>query len=137
MSLVYATKNINGFDTMKDVLNKLSSEETSDFEYLVDKSGGQMHLVFYPKEEIIIKELADYIYKICDGKQIKSSIVKNEIKKHPYIPSSYYNKAMKLLEKDNKIISVIKPTGEKARKGSFPDESNITFISSKSKEIMV
>ena len=39
MSLVYATKNINGFDTMKDVLNKLSSEETSDFEYLVDKSG--------------------------------------------------------------------------------------------------
>ena len=26
---------------------------------------------------------------------------------------------------------------EKARKGSFPDESNITFISSKSKEIMV
>ena len=96
-----------------------------------------MHLVFYPKEEIIIKELADYIYKICDGKQIKSSIVKNEIKKHPYIPSSYYNKAMKLLEKDNKIISVIKPTGEKARKGNFPDESNITFISSKSKEIMV
>ena len=43
---------------------------------------------------------------------------------------------MKLLEKDNKIISVIKPTGEKARKGRFPDESNITFISSKSKEIM-
>lgn len=39
MSLVYATKNINGFDTMKDVLNNLSSEETSDFEYLVDKNG--------------------------------------------------------------------------------------------------
>lgn len=137
MSLVYATKNINGFDTMKDVLNKLSSEETSDFEYLVDKSGGQMHLVFYPKEEIIIKELADYIYKIYDGKCIKSSIVKNETKKHPYIPSSYYNKAMKLLEQDNKIISVVKLTGEKARKGSFPDESYITFTSSILEETVV
>jgi len=137
MSLVYATKNVTGFDTMKSVLNKLSSEDSSGFEYLVDKSGGQMHLDFYPKEENIVKELADYIYKIYEGKRIKSSIVKNETKKHPYIPSSYYNKAMKLLEKDNKIVSVIKLTGEKARKGSFPDESHITFTSSTLEETMV
>ena len=137
MSLVYATKNVTGFDTMKSVLNKLSSEDSSGFDYLVDNSGGQMHLDFYPKEENIVKELADYIYKIYERKRIKSSIVKNETKKHPYIPSSYYNKAMKLLEKDNKIVSVIKLTGEKARKGSFPDESYITFTSSTLEETMV
>ncbi len=137
MSLIYATKNIKGFDTMKDVLNKLSSEETSDFEYLVDKSGGQMRLDLYPKEEKIIEELADYIYKIYNGKRIKSSVIKNEVEKHPYIPSSYYNKAMKLLKDGNKIISVIKPTGENARKGSFPKESYITFICSISEETMI
>ena len=137
MSLVYATKNINGFDTMKDVLNKLSSKETSDFEYLVDKSGGQMRLDLYPKEEIIIEELADYIYKIYKGKTIKSIIVKNETKKHPYIPSSYYNKAMKLLGKNNKIISVVKSNGKKVRKGSFPDDSYVTFYGLISEEIMI
>ena len=44
---------------------------------------------------------------------------------------------MKLLEKDNKIISVVKLTGEKTRKGSFPDESYITFTSSILEETVV
>ncbi len=130
MSLVYATKNINGFDTMKMVLNKLSSEESSGFEYLVDKSGGQMHLVFYPKEEIIIKELSDYIYKLYNGKRTLSKEIKSEIKKHPYIPSSYYTKAMKNLTENNKIESVIKTSGAQARKNSFPDDSYIQFKNS-------
>ena len=129
MSLVYATKNINGFDTMKTVLNKLSSEESSDFEYLVDKTGGQMHLVFYPKDEIIISELSEYIYRIYNGKRVLSNSIKNEIKKHPYIPSSYYTKAMRYLAEDGKIESVIKINGVPARKNSFPDDSYIQFKS--------
>lgn len=130
MSLVYATKNINGFDTMKTVLNKLSSEESSGFEYLVDKSGGQMQLVFYPKEETIIKELSDYIYKLYGGKRVSSKEIRSEIKKHPYIPSSYFTKAMKNLTENNKIESVIKISGIQARKNSFPDDSYIQFKSS-------
>lgn len=131
MSLIYATKNTNGFDTMKEVLNKLSSDESSDFEYLVDKSGGQMHLDFYPKEDTIIIELANYIFKLYKGKLIESKEIKDEIKKHPYIASNYYTKAMRLLQKENKIISVLKPTGEKVKKGSFPADSQITFSSLK------
>ena len=127
MSLIYATKNKNGFDSMKEVLNLLSSKNTNQFVYLIDKHINQECLELYPKDEIIITELASYIYDNYKSKHVKSKEVKEKVKEHPYIPSKYFTKAMNILYDTHKIYSVIKFDGAIAKKHSYPDDSIITF----------
>ena len=65
----------------------------------------------------------------------ESSVINNILKRqgsgayHICYRTGDINSKLKIRQKDNKIVSVVKLTGEKARKGSFPDESYITFTS--------
>lgn len=127
MSLMYATKNLIGFDTMKNVLNKLSSIEGKNYEYLVDKDKGQLKLELYPKDEKLISELADYLFLNFMGQTIKSEDIKTKAMCHPYIPSKYYHKSMCLLNKNNKIKKTFRVDGSCVRKNSFPKDCYIEF----------
>lgn len=127
MCLVYVTKNPNGFDTMKTILNKMSSEESTDFEYSVNKNKGQMQLIFYPKDDTLVEELSQYIFSNFKGRTVSSESLRAEIMKHNYIPSSYYIKAMQKLNTDNKIERVYRVTGQKVRANCFPSDSFIKF----------
>ncbi|MFA5603786.1 MAG: three-Cys-motif partner protein TcmP [Bacilli bacterium] len=128
MCLIYATKNVHGFDAMKSVLNRMSSDETTDFVYSVDKNKEQLKLMLYPKDEIIINELSEYIYDNFRGEDICSADLKTEIMKHDYIPSSYYTNAMKKLNREGKIEKVYRNVDEKVRANSFPPDSFVRFV---------
>ncbi|NLL02561.1 MAG: three-Cys-motif partner protein TcmP [Mollicutes bacterium] len=127
MSLMYATKNLIGFDTMKNVLNELSSTEGKKFEYWIDKDKGQLKLELYPKDEILVSELADYLFSNFKGETIKSKDIIEKAMFHPYIPSKYYCKSMRLLNKNNKIKKIFRINGKNVRKNSFPKDCYIEF----------
>lgn len=127
MCLIYATKNLHGFDTMKTVLNKMSSEESTEFEYTVNKNKGQMQLIFYPKDDILIEELAQYIFENFKGEVVLSETIKTEIMKHDYIPSSYYTRAMQKLNSDGKIERIFRDDGRKVKSNCFPKDCNVKF----------
>lgn len=123
MTMVFCTRNLYGFDVMKE--NMFKTCKNTDFEY--HTTSPQLSLFSDCDEDKIVSELAGYIYNKFSGKKVMTTRIKDYCMKHQYIPSSFYKKALKLLEKSDKIISVNKINEEKRRKGTFPDDCFVIF----------
>ena len=123
MSLIFSTKNLNGFDTMKESMFDICNN--TDFEY--HTFNPQMSLFQGDEEQKCIEELSVNIYNKFKTKTASFMEIKEYAKKHPFIPSKFVKKSLKLLEQKELINNVIKIDGNKRRIGTFPDDSIVNF----------
>lgn len=123
MSLIFSTKNLNGFDTMKESMFDICNN--TDFEY--HTFNPQMSLFQGDEEQKCIEELSVNIYNKFKTKTASFMEIKEYAKKHPFIPSKFVKKSLKLLEQKELIKNVIKIDGSKRRIGTFPDDSIVNF----------
>lgn len=123
MNIIFCTKNIYGFDTMKESMQSIC--DSTDFEY--HTKNPQLSIFDIDNEEKIICSLANYIVARYHGKSVPVEIIKRYSMEHPFIPSKYLKRALKELENNNMILSVKRQSGTQRRKGTFPDGSIIEF----------
>lgn len=123
MSLIFSTKNLNGFDTMKESMFDICNN--TDFEY--HTFNPQMSLFQGDEEQKCIEELSVNIYNKFKTKTASFMEIKEYAKKHPFIPSKFVKKSLKLLEQKELINNVIKIDGSKRRIGTFPDDNIVNF----------
>lgn len=128
MSMIYVTKNLNGFDTMKETLDKISNTDGMEYIPTTDIEEAQVRIEGFEEKNDKSKELAVYIYELEKGKTIQIGSLINIIKEHPVIPSKYTKAALKKLNLEDKIEKVFRITGVRVRKNTFPEDAYIKFI---------
>ncbi len=123
MNIIFTTKNINGFDVMKESMFDICNN--TDFEY--HTSSPQLSLFEINSVEEMIKSLYVYLFDMFKSQKVRFFEIKKCVMCHPCIPSKYVKKALKKLEDEGKIINVEKLDKSSRRKGTFPDNSIIWF----------
>lgn len=124
--LIFVTKHFKGYEIMKDIMSKESSLKTqgvSSFEYNpADKNYPMLFELTRPLEELEGMILNEYNDKSISFKELyeQHSIGKPFLAKH-------YREVLKKIEKEEKLTAE-KP-GKKHRKGTFPDDTILTFKS--------
>ncbi len=127
MNIIFATKSIFGFDTMKKVALDICGN--LDYEYY--STGPQLSL-FESKEyrlEEINKKIGEYIYKKYNNNKVSIRVLNDDLMKHDKYPSYFLKSGLKYLEKYGKIDKVIKLDGSRRKTGTFPDNSIVYFNS--------
>ena len=123
--LFFATNNYLGMLAMKQAMWRAAP--LGDFKYSDLTNFQQACLFEHIYDEEYSKELAAQIYEVYKGQTLlKHAILQNELAWHPVCIGRHLTKALKLLEKESRIVKVEVPN--RARKGkSFPDDCIITF----------
>lgn len=128
MSMIFVTKNLNGFDTMKEALDKISNTDRLEYIPATDIEESQIRLEGFEKKLDKSDELSEYIYELEKGKTIQIDTLINIVKEHPAIPSKYTKAALKKLNLEGKVKRVFRRSGVPVRKNTFPDDAYIKFI---------
>lgn len=128
MSMIYVTKNLNGFDTMKETLDKISNTDRLEYIPTTDIEEAQVRLEGFEEKIDKSKELSEYIYELEKSKTIQINNLINIVKEHPVIPSKYTKAALKKLNLEGKIERVFRRTGVPVRRNTFPDDAYVKFI---------
>ena len=130
MSIIFATKNINGFDTMKDVLDNISNSGGLEYysQAKIDDKQIKLEAFNTDYQSQKIDEMSDYIYKICKTKTLSVSKIIDIAKNHPTLPSKYLKRALNILNVRGKIKEVYRINGQKVRKNTFPDDAFVKFL---------
>lgn len=128
MSMIFVTKNLNGFDTMKEALDKISNTDRLEYIPATDIEESQIRLEGFEKKLDKSDELSEYIYELEKGKTIQIDTLINIVKEHPVIPSKYTKAALKKLNLEGKVERVFRRSGVPVRKNTFPDDAYIKFM---------
>ena len=123
MNIIFCTKNLFGFDTMKNEMHKVCNNV--NFEY--HTKNPQLSLFDEEDETKVIESMAKYLYKIFNGKVIEYNKLFVKAMEHPYIPSKYLKKSLKKLEEKGLLLDVIRKDGNKRKKYTYPDCTIIKF----------
>jgi len=123
MNMIFTTKNIYGFDTMKESMLDICNN--TNFEY--HTSSPQLSLFDIKNTQEMIDSLSIYIFDSFKAKTVMFNSIKKYSMLHPCIPSTYVKKSLKKLEEKGKIVNVEKLDHSVRRKGTFPDNSIILF----------
>lgn len=127
--LIFLSKHFRGYDKMKEIMYKESSEHNSgvaSFEYnprdAYFKQGSLFDLLSRP-----LDELQDMLIQEYAGRTISF----NDLYEEHSVDRSYvrnnYKEVFKNLLKEGKITAINIKTGNPPRKGTFSDDMNITF----------
>ena len=125
MNIIFATKNVYGFDTMK----KIALDICGNTNYEFFATGPQISL-FDTKEyklDEINNQIGKYLFDKYSNNIVEFSKLKNDLMSHPIYPSYFLKSSLKILEKQNKIKKVVKKDGSKRRNGTFPDNCIVYF----------
>lgn len=122
--LIFVTKNILGFNIMKDIMGRCSSSHIQgvpSFEYNPAANVDDPQLPLFKKEPI--EELKKMLIGDFEG----ITLTMNDIyeQHHEMYIKKNYKKALLDMENEDKIKT--NRTERKARKGSFPDDMVVTF----------
>lgn len=128
MSMIFVTKNLNGFDTMKEALDKISNTDRLEYIPATDIEEAQVRLEGFEGKADKSGELSEYIYELEKGKTIQIDTLINTVKEHPVIPSKYTKAALKKLNLKGKIERVFRRSGVPVRKNTFPDDAYVKVI---------
>ncbi|MFC1824665.1 three-Cys-motif partner protein TcmP [Thermodesulfobacteriota bacterium] len=124
--LIFVTKNILGYNIMKDIMGRCSSshiQEVPSFEYNPAANFDDPQLPLFKREPIekLKKMLIDDFEEI--------TLTMKEVYEHHHIDKPYvkknYKKALLHLEEENKIKT--NRNERKTRKGTFPDHMLVMF----------
>ena len=127
--LIFLSKNFRGYEIMKEIMYKESSDVTGDvasFEYnprdIHFKQGSLFDSLSRPLDDLQGMLLQTYTECTIDFRKLyeEHSVDKPYIKKN-------YKDVLKSLYEAGKITAVNPTTGKPPRKGSFSDEMRITF----------
>jgi len=127
--LIFLSKNFRGYEIMKEIMYKESSDVTGDvasFEYnprdIHFKQGSLFDFLSRPLDDLHDMLLQSYSGHTIDFLKLyeEHSVDKPYIKKN-------YKDVLKSLYEAGKITAVNPTTGKPPRKGSFSDEMRITF----------
>lgn len=125
MSIIFATKNVYGFDTMKKVALDICGN--TNYEFFA--TGPQISL-FDTKEyklDEINNQISKYLFDKYSNNIVEFNKLKNDLMSHPIYPSHFLKSSLKILENENKIKKVVKNDGSKRRNGTFPDNCIVYF----------
>ena len=127
MNIIFATKSVFGFDTMK----KVALDICGNLDYEFYSTGPQISLFENKEYQLgeINKKIGEYIYKKYNNTKVSIRILNNDLMNHNKYPSYFLKSGLKYLEKIGKINKVIKMDGSKRRAGTFPDNSIVYFNS--------
>jgi len=127
--LIYLSKSFRGYDIMKEIMYKESSENNggvASFEYnprdMHYKQGSLFDMLSRPLDDLQGMLLQQYEGSTIDFNQL----FKEHSVDKPYIKKNYKDVLKNLLE-DGKITAVNTKTGNTPRKGTFSDDMRITF----------
>ncbi len=128
MSMIFATKSLIGFDTMKEVLDGISN--TGKLEYIPNRDVENIQISIDGFETKLDKEqeLANYLYKNVKGRKIQIQELIKIARKHPYIPSKYTKKALIALQDIGRIKKIYRKSGKSIKKNSFPNDAYVIII---------
>ncbi|EDL61720.1 three-Cys-motif partner protein TcmP [Gimesia maris] len=122
--LIFVSKNIRGYEIMKDIMAKESSEEEQGvptFEY--NPSIKKQGLLFELSRPL--DDLGEMLLDVFSGRTMRMIDIFNEHHVGRRFVSRNYKDILKLLEKQNKIST--DPPVDKRKKGTFGDSVKVTF----------
>jgi hypothetical protein len=127
--LIFLSKNFRGYDIMKDIMYKESTDITrnvASFEYnprdMHYKQGSLLDFLSRPLEELQDMLLQNYAGQTINFKDLYEE---HSVDK-PYIRKNYKD-VLSTLYEEGKIRAINSKTGKLPRKGSFSDDMKITF----------
>lgn len=125
MNIIFATKNIYGFDTMKQVALDICGNTNYEF-FAAGPQISFLDTKEYKSDEIN-NQITKYLFDKYSNNIVNFNKLKNDLMSHPIYPSCFLKSSLKTLEKQNKIKKVVKKDGSKRRNGTFPENCIVYF----------